>query len=81
MRRSEIKLFSDDEYINIESLFVGSKLDVAELEYRVKLKFSKFAIKGTEYFNLGMKDEIITELNRLLSSTTIETTDEKSGKE
>ena len=81
VRRSEIKLFSDDEYINIESLFVGSKLDVAELEYRIKLKFSKFAIKGTEYFNLGMKDEIITELNRLLSSTTIETTDEKSGKE
>ena len=28
-----------------------------------------------------LKDEIITELNRLLSSTTIETTDEKSGKE
>ena len=78
---SESKSISYDPYVETYISYAKERVVVAELEYELKLKFSKFAIKGTEYFSLDMKDEIITELNRLLSSTTIETTDEKSGKE
>lgn len=82
VRRSNERYFNDDSYVTIDSLFTGSKVEVAEIEYQVKLEFSKFAIKGTEFFNMDMKYKILTKINELLSSTTIETTDDnKSEKE
>lgn len=79
---SEDELFSNDPYVETYVSYSRERFVIAELENELKLKFSKFAVKGTEYFDMSMKDEIIDELNKLLSSTTIETTDDnKSGKE
>lgn len=46
-------------YSEITELYSGTRSEVAEIEYKVKLKFYGKAVKGTETFPVEMRDEIL----------------------
>lgn len=78
---SKVVSSHDLSYKFISLVATNTRLIVAELECKIKLKFKNFIRHGTEYFDISISDELFNEIDNLLSSTTIETTDEESGKE
>ena len=54
-------------YKSSEILFVSDRLTIAEIEYKVKIKFKDFIVLGNEAFDINHKDEIIEYINELIS--------------
>lgn len=47
----------------------GSRLEIAELEYKVKIKFKDYIILGNEAFDSKHKEEILNFINELITSS------------
>ena len=64
-----IKGYHGFSYKNSNILMTGSRLEIAELEYKVKIKFKDYIILGNEAFDSKHKEEILNFINELITSS------------
>lgn len=55
-----------DRYSSIDIITSNTRKFIADLEYKVKLKFKEFSSKGTETFPNEMKTEVLDYINKLI---------------
>jgi hypothetical protein len=56
-------------YKNPTTLMTGTRIEIADLEYKVKMKFKEYIVLGNEGFDLKYKDEILEYINELITSS------------
>jgi hypothetical protein len=55
-----------DKYSSIDIITSNTRKFIADLEYKVKLKFKEFSSKGTETFPNEMKNDVLDYINKLI---------------
>lgn len=54
------------KYKSLEVLYTSTRINIAEIEYNVKLKFKNYIIFGNEGFDNSIKDEIINYIKEII---------------
>jgi len=57
------------KYKNPDIIATGTRVEIAELEYKVKIKFRDYIILGNEGFDLKHRDEILNYIKELVASS------------